>query len=105
MRIRIKKNHWLPKRLKVLGITIYPYIFVRVKKPSARLIAHELVHIDQVRSVGWFRFYISYLLYYRAGQIRGLSDKAAYLKIPYELEARIGETGKTMLKRAQELLR
>lgn len=105
MRIRIKKNHWLPKLLKVGGITIYPYIFIDSPFPSYQLIAHELVHIDQVRSVGWFRFYISYGLYYLAGRIKGLGHRLSYLRIPYELSARIGEINKLNLKRAKELLR
>jgi len=105
VKIRYRTNHWLPKLLKVNAITIYPYIFVDVDNPRFRLVAHELRHIDQVRFYGWFRFYISYLVYYLGGRIAGLGHLRSYIDIPYERDARDIENDKLMLKRAKELMR
>jgi len=89
MKIKIRHKHWLPKLIRVNGITVYPYILLRdepknVKKHTYK---HELQHCYQVEEIGWFSFYISYLLYYLAGLLRYESNYYAYQKIPYEVEA------------------
>lgn len=75
--------------LKVEAITIYPFIFF--SKPQNEVlkhtIRHELIHTKQVEQVGWFRFYLSYLLYYLAERVQGRDHDAAYYRIPYEREA------------------
>ena len=50
-------------------------------------LCHEMIHVRQIRKVGWFSFYISYLLYYFAGLLRYGDHGAAYYNIPYESEA------------------
>jgi hypothetical protein len=102
-KIKLKTNHWLPKLLKVQGITLYPYILVAPKVPAATLLAHEIKHIDQVREVGFFRFYISYLLYYFAFRLEGYTAMYSYLLIPYEKEARLAEDNGLYLKRGSEI--
>lgn len=82
-------NNWIPKLLGVGAITIYPWVFIANKKEDvqATLVAHEMIHIWQVRQHGWFSFYISYLLYWLAGLIRYKKHKTAYRYIPYEVMA------------------
>lgn len=80
-------NSRLARLLNVNAITLYPFVFYSSASPSAAIIAHEHVHIQQIKSIGIFRFYISYLLYYLAGRLRGLGDTMAYLQIPYEVDA------------------
>ena len=104
MKIRLKKGHLFPRWLGVSGITLYPYILVAMKNPTRSLIAHELVHIDQVRGLGYFRFYVSYVLYYWANRLSGMPDFNAYWEIPYEKSARLGEQNKIMLRRADEII-
>ncbi len=102
MKIRPKFDHWLPKRLKVAAITIYPWIFYTKEKRflSARIRIHEREHISQVEdmSTAWGGslqgiplFYLSYFLYYLAGLIRYRSHNEAYWFIPYEIESRDSE--------------
>ena len=86
-------NHWFPKMIKVSAIVIYPYVLFSLKEQdvSDSLDRHEMKHVEQVRSVGWFSFYASYLLYYFAGLLRLKDADKAYLEIPYEVEARQAE--------------
>ena len=102
-KIRHKTNHWLPKLLNVYAITLYPFVLYSEEKPSISVIAHELVHIDQIKAYGWFRFYLSYLLYYFAERLRSRDHFTAYLTIDYEQSARRLEKTKEYLKRAKEV--
>lgn len=86
-------DSFIPRWLGVGAITIYPYIFYAVKQPDPKIMAHEMVHCDQVQKYGWFRFYISYLIFYCAYRVQGMDHQHAYLAIPYEEEAyRLQET-------------
>lgn len=87
MKIIHVKNSFIPKLLKVDGITIYPCIFFADKNPSDTLVKHEMVHVEQIKNYGWFRFYLSYLLEYLSYRVRGDSKNVAYNKISYEIEA------------------
>lgn len=74
--------NFLPLRLTgIRAITLYPFIFY--KYPRARIteatLRHELVHIQQIRRVGFFKFYITYVWY---------SIRHGYRNNPYEVEAR-----------------
>jgi len=70
MKIRRKYNHWFPQLINVGAITLYPFILYSRSKPylSARsdylkaLFKHEYIHIEQVRRMGWFRFYFLYII-------------------------------------------
>lgn len=87
---RIIYNSWLARILKVGAITLYPYIFIAPHKDLSvidGILKHEMVHIGQVVCIGWWRFYISYILYWFAGLARFGVSSAAYYQIPYEVEA------------------
>lgn len=92
--IRHRYNHWLPKKLNVSAITLYPYIFFSETKEkiSEELYRHEYEHCFQVIRHGWLWFYLSYLLYYLAARVKGSDHETAYLGIPYEIEARSAES-------------
>lgn len=90
MAVKARFNHWLPRWLRVSAITIYPFILFADDigvAGSDGTIAHEWVHVGQIRALGWFRFYASYLLFYLRGRARGLSHSAAYFEVPYERDA------------------
>ncbi len=86
MKIRRKYNHWIPQLFNVGAITLYPYIlFARsvqgiktYRKNPEHLFKHEYIHIEQVRKLGWFKFYFTYIIE---------SFKKDYLDISYEVEA------------------
>ena len=70
MKIRRKYNNWIPQLLNVGAITLYPYILFsrtvysmkRNLQEPAHLFKHEYIHIEQVRNMGWFKFYFLYLV-------------------------------------------
>ena len=87
--MKVRYNHWLPKKLKVVGITIYPYIlFARpMNQITEKARKHELTHIEQVEDDGFFTFYVAYFVFYLGGLIRYKNHAKAYRNIPYEVEA------------------
>ena len=86
MKIRRKYNNWIPQLFKVGAITLYPFIlFSRSvqgikthRQHPEHLFKHEYIHIEQVRKLGWFKFYITYLIE---------SKKDGYRGNKYEVEA------------------
>lgn len=86
MKIHRKYNNWIPQLLNVGAITLYPFILWSQSKSSlkgrmdytTRVFKHEFIHIEQVRRVGWFKFYILYLIE---------NSKTGYKQNKYELEA------------------
>ena len=86
MKIRRKYNNWIPQLLRVGAITLYPFILYSQSIPALKrrgdylvtLFKHEYIHIEQVRRLGWFKFYLSYL---------NENRKTGYKQNKYELEA------------------
>lgn len=88
--IYVVQNSRVAELLKVSGITLYPFIFIICSYEKAcggHLMAHEWIHIKQVRKHGWLKFYISYLWYFFKARRKGLDQFQAYMAIPYEKEA------------------
>jgi len=73
----------------VVAITIYPFIFFKDSKKDIpdSIFRHEMIHVRQVRRLGWLKFYTSYLYHYFKGLIKYRSNTEAYINIPYEVEA------------------
>jgi hypothetical protein len=87
MKVKHIRNSKLAKLLKVEAITIYPFIFYSMDIPSKVLKQHEMIHIDQIRKLGWFKFYFKYLLEYTKLYYRLRSSSMAYFNISFEKEA------------------
>jgi len=70
----------------VRGMTLYPFILFREHKDAVTpiLVAHEQHHIEQVRRMGWLKFYALYLWY---------QMKYGYRDNPLEVEARQATEG------------
>jgi hypothetical protein len=75
--------------IRAEAIVLYPYVLFAQprQKISASVLRHELIHVRQVRQIGWFRFYLSYLLEYSRHLWRLRDHYEAYLAISYEAEA------------------
>jgi len=86
MSAKIKENHWLPKFLKVEGITFNPYIFLAEKKKE-RLVNHEMIHIEQYKECGFFGFLSKYVRFWFKDYLKYKSYNTAYMRIPFEKEA------------------
>lgn len=90
MKIRFRFNHWLPRRLRIGAITLYPFVLFSMEEKSAvvaHVVDHEMVHVEQVRQAGWLRFYGTYVWQYLRGRVRGLNHMDAYFAVPAEIEA------------------
>lgn len=90
MKVKVIPNHWLPKYLNVKAITLYPRIYLAIDCETAvkqNMIAHEFIHVRQIREQGWIRFYVKYLWDY-VKQYRTYKNwDEAYYHIPAEVEA------------------
>ena len=73
----VRKRWFTPPWGSIRAITLYPFIFLRAGWPASTM-RHELIHVWQIRKVGWFRFYLTYL--WDAARV-------GYGRIPVELEA------------------
>lgn len=87
MQIKNHYNHWLPRFLRVEGVTIGTHIYYEDSNPPPTLIRHEMVHVKQYQQYGIVGYLIRYLYHYLKGRLKGLSHTEAYYKIPFEEEA------------------
>jgi uncharacterized protein DUF4157 len=70
------------------AITLGRFVFMRERAAgSARLLRHELVHVRQWRRLGVARFGVQYLGAYLGWRARSYPHRAAYRRIPLEIEA------------------
>ena len=68
--------------------TLGRFIFIRESKVgSARLLRHELVHVEQWRVLGVARFARRYLGAYLRWRARAYPHWAAYRRVPLEIQA------------------
>ena len=70
------------------AITLGRLVIVRRRAVGdAHLMRHELVHVSQWRRLGVVGFLVRYLGSYLRWRLRGHGHRAAYLRIPLEVEA------------------
>lgn len=74
-------------RLWVGGLTLFPFVFCKYAKPSARLINHERIHLQQQIELGLFPFYVWYILEFLVRWVRYRQWYKAYRNISFEREA------------------
>ncbi len=87
--LRLRFGHFIPRLIRAEAIVLYPYVLFAQprQKISASVLRHELVHVQQVRRLGWFRFYFAYLAEYSRHLWRLRDHFQAYLAISFEAEA------------------
>ena len=66
-------------RIPAQAIVLYPLVIYRSEEAIKNHREHEMIHVDQVRRLGWFKFYASYIVEH---------FKNGYDGNKYELEAR-----------------
>lgn len=92
MKVKLVYNSLIPKILRVEAITLYPFIFIRFSKDTTNLIVnriykHEMIHVRQIRRVGFFNFYFDYIYEFFINLFKYRNWSQAYLNITYEIEA------------------
>ena len=88
-RTRIKTLLWMPGTFQ--GITLGRHVFLTTPElddGSSRLIAHELVHVQQYADGGVLRFFLRYLVDFSRCLRLQRKWMPAYRDIPVEAEAR-----------------
>lgn len=89
MRIRIRDTHWLPRLFGARGVVLYPYILLAGSRArETAVLAHEWVHVRQMRRDGVLKFYATWLWELLRNIFTYRSLRKAYWNIGYELEAR-----------------
>lgn len=87
-------------KLKVLGITLFPFIVLQNKKlkEDKFLMNHEKIHIRQELEMLVLPFYIWYLAEYFLYRAKGMSKYDAYRNISFEKEAYVNDYNLHYLK-------
>ena len=73
--------------LWVDAMALFPFILLRRKSPSTKLINHECIHLRQQLEMGLLPFYIWYFVEYLIRLVQFRKHYLAYLHISFEQEA------------------
>jgi hypothetical protein len=91
VRLERHDGYWVlvgPAAPGAAATTLGPLILMRPRAVgNARLLRHELEHVRQWRQYGVLGFLRRYLGGYLRWRARGYGHKAAYRRIPFEIEA------------------
>lgn len=89
------------KLLKISGITLFPFIFVRnlEDKKNKVLINHEKIHLRQQMEMLVIFFYIFYVIEYYYWVFRLKNPYQAYRRISFEREAYANENNLSYLQK------
>ncbi|MFD2522068.1 hypothetical protein [Emticicia soli] len=77
---------------KINGITLFPFIIVRPRKPTKTLINHEQIHIRQQLELLVIPFYIWYVAEWAYHYVQCKKWWVAYRRISFEKEAYANES-------------
>lgn len=88
----------------IIGFTLKPYIVLKNEsyKNDKNLILHESIHILQQKELGLFKFLILYIYYYLQNIFVYKKHGESYLKIPFEIEARLSEDKESSILETRE---
>lgn len=73
--------------MRVNGMAIFSFLFVKYKKPSEMMIKHERIHFRQQIELLILPFYLWYLIEYVINIIKRKNSNHAYMSISFEREA------------------
>lgn len=80
-------GNFIPRLLGVQAIVLWPFVLFAQRNPSTEIIAHEFIHMDQIRKNGVIKFYLWYFIEYVIGRLDGKRHYDAYRDISFEVEA------------------
>lgn len=89
------------KRLKINGITLFPFIFIRKSEDRENkiLINHEKIHLKQQMELLVIFFYFFYVIEYYYWLTKLKNKDLAYRRISFEREAYTYESDLKYLKK------
>jgi MoaA/NifB/PqqE/SkfB family radical SAM enzyme len=88
---RVKRGHWLPKRLGIEYIAFAKTLYCR--QDRAEVPRHEFLHIAQFSRYGVFRVTLHYLFHVARNYCRYGNFAEAFRRVPLEVEAVDYEAG------------
>ena len=80
----------VPALFGASAITLYPFVFCEQSEEAAlatHTVQHEMVHVEQVRRLGWVGMYGSYVFEYLRHRRSGKSHNESYFALQLEREA------------------
>lgn len=80
------------------GIALWPFVLVKTKNPSERLLLHERIHLRQQLEMLILPFYIWYVFEWALKWIRCKDAGKAYYAIGFEREAYANDQNPAYLK-------
>lgn len=83
---------------RIIGMTIFPFIFMRKDSVNPVVINHESIHIRQQLETLIIGFYLMYLLFWIWNTITPIIPGGSYYRIPFEKEAYSNENNQNYLK-------
>lgn len=91
MRLERREGYWLligPAAPGAAATTLGPLVMMRESAVgNEKLLRHELVHVRQWRELGVLGFLRRYLGAYLGWRLRAHPHRAAYRRVPLEIEA------------------
>ncbi|WP_259112117.1 hypothetical protein [Chryseobacterium sp. JUb7] len=89
------------KKLKINGIALFPFIFIRKPedKENKILVNHEKIHLRQQVEMLVIFFYIFYIIEYYYWVFKLKDSHSAYRRISFEREAYANESDLNYLKK------
>ncbi len=91
------------EKLKINGIALFPFIFIRKPedKENKILVNHEKIHLKQQLEMLIIFFYIFYLIEYYYWVFKLKDPYSAYRRISFEREAYTNESDLNYLKKRE----
>lgn len=90
MKVKFVFNQKWVKWFGVEAITLYPFVFCALSPERALntfLLSHEIVHLQDIRTQGFFSFYWTYLISFAANFLKTKNYWYSYHNIPHEVKA------------------
>ncbi len=69
------------------GMALFPFVLVKARQPTARIIHHEQIHLRQQIEMGLLPFYVWYITEYLVRLAQYRNHDRAYRNICFEREA------------------
>lgn len=84
-----KFGHWYPRTFGIAAITMGNQVWFRdpCDLVHEHTFTHEMIHIRQIRKLGWKTFYTQYMKELAQGLLKYRNYHQAYMNISFEREA------------------
>lgn len=96
-KIKFKRSFKLFGKFRAMTIGRYVIVFDHSVLNNKIVMNHEAIHYQQIKDLGFIRFYVLYCAYFISAVFRYRNWMKAYQNIPFEREAYRNENNKNYL--------